>query len=54
MYTEAIKHVAENAKTGHTIFVDSNPSRPRELMTEMAVFYRVNDVASKGEMTAGS
>jgi len=23
--TEAIKHVAENAKAGHTIFVDSNP-----------------------------
>jgi regulator of protease activity HflC (stomatin/prohibitin superfamily) len=42
MYTEAIKHVAENAKAGHTIFVDSNPSRPRELMTEMAAFYRVN------------
>jgi regulator of protease activity HflC (stomatin/prohibitin superfamily) len=41
MYTEAIKHVAENAKAGHTIFVDSNPSRPRELMTEMAAFYRV-------------
>ena len=42
MYTEAIKHVAENAKAGHTIFVDSNPSRPRELMTEMAAFYRVD------------
>ncbi len=41
MYTEAIKHVAENAKAGHTIFVDSNPSRPRELMTEMAAFYKV-------------
>lgn len=41
MYTEAIKHVAENAKAGHTIFVDTNPSRPRELMTEMAAFYRV-------------
>jgi regulator of protease activity HflC (stomatin/prohibitin superfamily) len=41
MYTEAIKHVAENAKAGHTIFVDSNPSRPRELMAEMAAFYKV-------------
>jgi regulator of protease activity HflC (stomatin/prohibitin superfamily) len=38
MYTEAIKHVAENAKAGHTIFVDSNPSRPRELMADMAAF----------------
>lgn len=41
MYTEAIKHVAENAKAGHTIFVDSNPSRPRELMADMAAFYKV-------------
>jgi len=41
MYTEAIKHVAEHSKAGHTIFVDSNPARPRELMTEMAAFYRV-------------
>lgn len=50
MYTEAIKHVAENAKAGHTIFVDSNPSRPRELMTEMAAFYRVDPLmpAPKG------
>lgn len=41
MYTEAIKHVAENAKAGHTIFVDSNPCRPRELMADMAAFYKV-------------
>lgn len=41
MYTEAIKHVAEHSKAGHTIFVDSNPARPRELMSEMAAFYRV-------------
>ncbi len=45
MYTEAIKHVAENAKAGHTILVDSNPSRPRELMTETAAFYRVHPTA---------
>ena len=44
MYTEAIKHVAENAKSGHTIFVDSNPSRPRELMADMASFYKVTPV----------
>lgn len=42
MYTESLKHIAENSKAGHTIFVDSNPSRPRELMTEMAAFYRVD------------
>jgi regulator of protease activity HflC (stomatin/prohibitin superfamily) len=41
MYTETLKHVAENAKAGHTIFVDTNPSRPRELMADMAAFYRV-------------
>ncbi len=45
IYTEAIKHVAENAKAGHTILVDSNPSRPRELMTETAAFYRVHPTA---------
>jgi hypothetical protein len=44
MYTEAIKYVAENAKSGHTIFVDSNPSRPRELMADMAAFYKVTPV----------
>ena len=52
MYTEAIKHVAENAKAGHTIFVDTNPSRPRELMTDMAAFYRVSDGAATGSATA--
>ncbi|MBK6594644.1 MAG: SPFH domain-containing protein [Burkholderiales bacterium] len=55
MYTEAIKHVAENAKAGHTIFVDSNPSRPRELMTEMAAFYKVDSItpgASTSERAA--
>lgn len=40
MYTEAIKHVAEHSKAGHTLIVDSNPARPRELMTDMAAFYR--------------
>jgi hypothetical protein len=47
MYTEAIKHIAEHAKAGHTIFVDSNPNRPRELMTEMAAFYRVAPAAQE-------
>lgn len=42
MYTEAIKHVAENAKAGHTIFIDSNPTRPKDLMQDMAAFYQVN------------
>lgn len=54
MYTEAIKHVAENAKAGHTIFVDSNPSRPRELMTEMAAFYRVDPKAELARPPARS
>jgi regulator of protease activity HflC (stomatin/prohibitin superfamily) len=54
MYTEAIKHVAENAKAGHTIFVDSNPSRPRELMTEMAAFYRVSQADQTAPTNARS
>jgi len=46
MYTEMIKHVAEHSKAGHTIFVDNNPSRPKDLMQEMSAFYRVNPGAS--------
>ncbi len=42
MYTEMVKHVAENSKAGHTIFVDNNPSRPKDILTEMSAFYRVN------------
>jgi hypothetical protein len=45
---EAFKHVAEHSKAGHTIFVDSNPARPREPMTEMAVFYRVASAPRAG------
>ena len=48
MYTEMVKHVAEHSKAGHTIFVDNNPSRPKDLMQEMSTFYRVNQA---GEAT---
>ncbi len=33
-------HVAENSKAGHTIFVDSNPSRPKDLLADMSAFYK--------------
>lgn len=54
MYTEAIKHVAEHSKAGHTIFVDSNPARPRELMSEMAAFYRVAPPSGKAIASAAA
>ena len=40
MYTEALKHIAENSKAGHTIFLNSHPSMPQDIMTQMASFYR--------------
>ena len=42
MYTEMVKHVAENSKAGHTIFVDNNPSRPKDLLADMSAFYKTN------------
>ena len=41
MYTETLKYVAENSGAGHTIFLDTNPSRPRDIMEQMSAFYRV-------------
>ena len=42
MYTETIKYVAEHSKAGHTIFVNPNPSIPRDIMEDLAAFYRVD------------
>ena len=42
MYTEALKNIAEHSKAGHTIFLDSNPSRPQEIMEGMSAFYKVD------------
>ena len=44
MYTETLKYVAENSGAGHTIFVDTNPSKPRDIMEQMSAFYRVDGV----------
>lgn len=44
MYTETLKYVAENSGAGHTIFLDTNPSRPRDIMEQMSAFYRVGKV----------
>lgn len=41
MYTEALKHIAENSKAGQTIFVNHNPTTPKEIIEEMSAFYRV-------------
>ena len=42
MYTETLKYIAENSGAGHTIFLDTNPSRPRDIMEQMSAFYRVD------------
>ncbi|MBI3776191.1 MAG: SPFH domain-containing protein [Gammaproteobacteria bacterium] len=47
MYTETLKYVAENSSAGHTIFLDTNPSRPRDIMEQMSAFYRVGDPGLK-------
>jgi regulator of protease activity HflC (stomatin/prohibitin superfamily) len=40
MYTETLKHVSENARAGHTIFISTSPSAPRDLMEQMSVYYK--------------
>lgn len=40
MYTEALKHIAENSKAGHTLFLNTHPSMPRDIMEQMAAFYQ--------------
>jgi len=47
MYTEALKHIAENSNAGHTIFVDSNPATPKKIMEEMSAFYHVDQVGAE-------
>lgn len=42
MYTEAIKHIAEHSKAGHTIFVNTGPSQAQDMMEQMAAFYRTS------------
>lgn len=40
MYTESLKHIAEHSKAGSTIFVNTHPSMPKDIMENMATFYR--------------
>ena len=40
MYTESLKHIAENSNAGSTIFVDNNPSAPNRIMEQMSTFYK--------------
>ena len=47
MYTETLKYVAENSKAGHTIFLDTNASRPRDIIEQMSAFYRVDPVPTQ-------
>jgi hypothetical protein len=42
MYTEALKHIAEHSKAGSTIFVNTHPAAPKDVMENMATFYRNN------------
>ena len=39
MYTEALKHVAENSKAGHTIFLNTHPSMPQDIMSQLSTFH---------------
>lgn len=49
MYTETLKYVAENSKAGHTIFLDTNASRPRDIIEQMSAFYRVEPVPRQSD-----
>lgn len=40
MYTEALKHIAEHSKAGHTIFVNTHASQAQDIMEQMTTFYR--------------
>lgn len=59
MYTEALKHIAENSKAGHTIFLNSGPAAPQALMEQMAGFYALQPEAGdqpscQSQVTAGA
>lgn len=53
MYTETLKHIAENSNAGSTIFVDNNPSAPNTIMQQMSAFYKKNPIQENGESRAG-
>lgn len=40
MYTEALKHIAENSKAGSTIFLNNHPAASQEIMESLAAFYQ--------------
>ena len=46
MYTESLKHIAENSNAGSTIFVDNNPSAPNHIMQQMSAFYKSDPVTT--------
>ncbi len=52
MYTESLKHIAENSKAGSTIFVNTHPSMPKDIMENMATFYRNTDVSKNSTNVA--
>ncbi|NOT83791.1 MAG: SPFH domain-containing protein [Methylococcaceae bacterium] len=53
MYTESLKHIAENSKAGSTIFVNTHPSMPKDIMENMATFYRNTGVSQESTTVGG-
>ncbi len=49
MYTETLKHIAENSNAGSTIFVDNSPSVPNTIMQQMSAFYKNEPISEKTE-----
>jgi len=49
MYTETLKHIAENSNAGSTIFVDNSPSAPNTIMQQMSAFYKPDPLSKKDD-----
>lgn len=41
IYTEALKHIAENSSAGNTMFISSHPGAPQAVLEDLAAFCRV-------------
>lgn len=46
MHTEALKHIAEHSKAGNTIFINTHPAAPRDVIEQFSAFYKVDPTSS--------
>lgn len=53
MYTETLKHIAEHAKAGQTIFVNHDPNAPHGIMEAMSAFYKVQSPSARVNVSNG-